>query len=72
MEATPLTRVQNAAKALERAEAKAEKARQELHKAIRAAYDAGESAATIARVLGVTRQYISQIIRAEARKGANR
>jgi DNA-directed RNA polymerase sigma subunit (sigma70/sigma32) len=59
---SPLTRVARAATKARRAEDAVRAARAELRAAIVAAREAGESLTAIARVVGVTRQRIKQII----------
>jgi DNA-directed RNA polymerase sigma subunit (sigma70/sigma32) len=59
---TSLTRVARAAAKARRAEDAVRAARAELRAAIVAAREAGESLTAIARVVGVTRQRIKQII----------
>src|SRR5262249_44949643 len=68
---TALTRVARTATAYARAENQAEKAREELHAAIRKAYASGEAANLIAHVAGVTRQRVHQIVK-EGRRGQHR
>lgn len=62
MPGTPLTRVARAVLKARRAEDAVRAARAELTAAIVAAREAGESLTAIARVVGVTRQRIKQII----------
>jgi hypothetical protein len=62
MPGTLLTRVARAAAKTRRAENAVRAARAELRAAIVAAREAGESLTAIARVVGVTRQRIKQII----------
>lgn len=62
MPVSPLTRVARAATKARRAEDAVRAARAELRAAIVAAREAGESLTAIARVVGVTRQRIKQII----------
>lgn len=62
MPGNPLTRVARAAAKARRAEDAVRAARAELRGAILAAREAGESLSAIARVVGVTRQRINQII----------
>jgi hypothetical protein len=59
----PLTKLRRAASELSRAEARTEKARQALHDAIREAHAAGESAALIAEVAGITRARVYQVVK---------
>jgi DNA-directed RNA polymerase specialized sigma24 family protein len=59
---SPLTRVARATTKARRAEDAVRAARAELRAAIVAAREAGESLSAIARVVGVTRQRIKQII----------
>jgi DNA-binding XRE family transcriptional regulator len=60
-EVATVTLVLRKAKALERAEQRAEQVRAELHAAIRDALASGESAQLLADVLGVSRQRIYQM-----------
>jgi hypothetical protein len=62
MPSSLLTRVARAAAKARRAEDAVRAARAELRAAIVAAREAGESLTAIARVVGVTRQRIKQII----------
>ena len=62
MPASALTRVRRAAAKASRADQDLRAARAELHAAILAARDAGESLTAIAGVVGVTRQRIKQIV----------
>jgi hypothetical protein len=62
MPVSPLTRVARAASKARRAEDTLRAAREELHATILAAREAGESLTAIARVVGVTRQRIKQMI----------
>lgn len=62
MPGSALTRVRRAAAKASRAEENLRAARAELHAAIVTAREAGESLTAIARVVGVTRQRIKQII----------
>ena len=62
MPGSPLTGVARAAAKARRAEDAVRAARAELRGAIVAARGAGESLSAIARVVGVTRQRINQII----------
>lgn len=59
----PLTKLRRAASDLARAEARTEKARRALHDAIREAHAAGESAALIAEVAGITRARVYQVVK---------
>jgi hypothetical protein len=60
-----LTRVAKAVANLERAEARAEEARQELYVAIRESRAAGESVTLIASVAKLTRQHVHRILRGD-------
>jgi hypothetical protein len=62
MPASALKRVRGAAAKASRAELDLRAARAELHAAILAAREAGESLTAIAGVVGVTRQRIKQIV----------
>ena len=63
MAGNSLTRVARAAAKARRAEDAVRAARAELRAAIVSAKEAGESLTAIARVVGVTRQRVNQIIR---------
>jgi DNA-directed RNA polymerase specialized sigma subunit len=62
MAANSLTRVRRASAKLHRAEESVQLARRELREAILSARKDGQSLAAIARVLGVTRQRVSQLL----------
>lgn len=62
MAASSLTRVRRASAKVHRAEESVRAARSELREAIVSARKDGESLAAIARVLGVTRQRVSQLL----------
>jgi hypothetical protein len=62
MAGNSLTRVARAAAKARRAEDAVRAARAELRAAVVAAREAGESLSAIARVVGVTRQRVNQII----------
>jgi DNA-directed RNA polymerase specialized sigma24 family protein len=62
MAGSPLTRVARAATKTRRAEEAVRAARAELRAAVVQAREAGESLSAIARVVGVTRQRVNQII----------
>jgi hypothetical protein len=66
---TQLTRIVRLRRSLTRAEARAQKVRDELHEAIIDAHQAGESPTLIAQVSGYTVQRVHQIVAAR-RKGA--
>jgi hypothetical protein len=59
----PLTKLKRASADLARASARTELARQALHDAIREAHAAGESAALIAEVAGITRARVYQVVK---------
>jgi hypothetical protein len=63
--ADALNRVAEAAEAITRLEPRLEAARRELHEAIREAHEGGASLAVIARVAGISRQRVGQIIKRE-------
>lgn len=58
-----MTKLKRAASELARAEARTDQARQALHDAIREAHKAGESAALIAEIAGVTRARVYQVVK---------
>jgi DNA-directed RNA polymerase sigma subunit (sigma70/sigma32) len=62
MAASSLTRVRRASAKVQRAEEGVRAARRELRAAILSARNDGESLASIARTLGVSRQRVSQLL----------
>lgn len=58
-----MTKLKRAASELARSEARTDQARQALHDAIREAHKAGESAALIAEIAGVTRARVYQVVK---------
>jgi hypothetical protein len=63
MAADALNRVADAAEKIARLEPRLTEARRELHEAIREAHAHGASLTVIARVAGLTRQRVDQIVR---------
>ena len=61
--ATTMNRIARAAEKIERLEPRLTEARQELHDAIREAREEGADMATIARVAGLSRERVRQIVR---------
>jgi DNA-directed RNA polymerase sigma subunit (sigma70/sigma32) len=62
MSAETMNRISTAAEKVERFEPRLAEARQELHAAIRAAHAEGATLGTIARVAGLSRERVRQLV----------